>query len=35
MEHLLNSKSYDLEHHIKTIINLPFSKGVWKYVFLS
>lgn len=31
----LMAKSYDLEHHIKTIINFPFSKGVWEIVCLS
>lgn len=31
----LMAKSYDLEHHIKTIINFPFSKDVWEIVCLS
>lgn len=30
----LMRKSYDLEHHIKTIISFSFSQGVWKIVLL-
>lgn len=29
------AKRYDLEHHIKTIINFPFSKGVREIVCLT